>query len=56
MLVRDDVKLYEQYRDDPNDFSTASLTDAVARRQTKINRFREEKALKGKLEVKLRRS
>lgn len=44
--------MYEQYRDNPNDFSTASLTDAVARRQTKINRFREEKTLKAKLEVR----
>lgn len=51
LLKRDDAKLYEQYQERPGTFSTASVTDAAARRQTKITRFREEKALKTKLEV-----
>ena len=49
LLTRDDFKLLEQYREAPNTFSTASATDAAARRDTKIKRFKEEKALKEKL-------
>jgi immunoglobulin-binding protein 1 len=51
VLSRSDSKLYETYTDNPNTFSTASTTDAVARRDTKIARFKEEKELKRKLEV-----
>jgi immunoglobulin-binding protein 1 len=51
MLSKADAKLYEQYMDSPNTFSTASTSDAVARRDTKITRFREEKELKRKLDV-----
>lgn len=51
ILSREDARLYERYREKPDSFSTASVTDAAARRQTKINRFKEEKALKQKLEV-----
>ncbi len=51
LLSREDSKTYEQYLDNPNSFSTASTTDAAARRQTKIARFKEEKALKYRIEV-----
>lgn len=50
MLSKDDTALLEQYQDAPNTFSTASTADAAARRETKIRRFKEEKALKQKLE------
>ncbi|KZF23113.1 type 2A phosphatase-associated protein 42 [Xylona heveae TC161] len=50
ILSKEDSKLHERYSDNPDRFSTASTTDAAARRETKIARFKEEKALKGKLE------
>jgi hypothetical protein len=50
MLSKNDAALLEQYRESPNSFSTASTADAAARRDTKIRRFKEEKALKQKLE------
>ncbi|KAB8342910.1 hypothetical protein FH972_022507 [Carpinus fangiana] len=50
LLSREDAKLYEQHKDQPSRFSTASTTDAAARRNTKIARFKEEKVLKTKLE------
>ncbi|KAF2396628.1 phosphatase 2A-associated protein [Trichodelitschia bisporula] len=50
MLSKSDSKLYGQYTEAPDMFSTASRTDAAARRETKIARFKEEKALKSKLE------
>ena len=46
-----DKKLYEQYLESPNSFSLVPADDAAARRQVKINRFREEKELKQKIEV-----
>lgn len=49
LLTKDDFKLLEQYQESPDTFSTASATDAAARRDTKIKRFKEEKALKEKL-------
>lgn len=54
ILVREDARLYERYQDNPDTFSTASTTDAAARRHTKITRFKEEKAMKQKLEVSRR--
>ncbi|KAL0262669.1 Type 2A phosphatase-associated protein 42 [Diplodia seriata] len=51
VLSKPDAKLYEKYQESPNSFSTASTTDAAARRDTKISRFRAEKELKAKLEV-----
>lgn len=51
ILVREDARIYERYQDNPDAFSTASTTDAAARRHTKITRFKEEKAMKQKLEV-----
>lgn len=50
MLGKSDAALLEQYQESPNTFSTASTVDAAARRDTKIRRFKEEKALKQKLE------
>ncbi|KAJ9628063.1 Type 2A phosphatase-associated protein 42 [Taxawa tesnikishii (nom. ined.)] len=50
ILSASDARLLERYRDAPNTFSTTSTTDAAARRETKIKRFREEKELKQKLE------
>nr|XP_023907996.1 uncharacterized protein C63.05-like [Quercus suber] len=50
ILSKSDVALWEQFQELPNSFSTASTTDPTARRNTKIQRFKEEKALKQKLE------
>lgn len=50
MLSKEDAKMLEQYQDSPSAFSTASSSDAAARRDTKIRRFKEEKAMKSKLE------
>ncbi|GAB1733890.1 hypothetical protein NU195Hw_g7664t1 [Hortaea werneckii] len=50
MLGKDDAALLEQYEESPNTFSTAATNDAAARRDTKIRRYKEEKALKQKLE------
>lgn len=50
MLSKNDGAMLELYKDSPNTFSTASTSDAAARRETKIRRFKEEKVLKQKLE------
>jgi hypothetical protein len=50
MLSKSDAALLEQYQEAPTSFSTASSADPAARRDTKIRRFKEEKALKQKLE------
>ncbi|KAJ8118734.1 hypothetical protein OPT61_g348 [Boeremia exigua] len=50
MLSKRDAKLFEAYNEDKQNFSTVSTTDAAARRDVKISRFREEKELKQKLE------
>ena len=50
-LSKRDVKLFEAYNEDKQNFSTVSTKDAAARRDVKISRFREEKELKQKLEV-----
>ena len=52
ILGASDCKLLEVYREDKANFSTASTRDAAARRDAKIARFREEKELKRKLEVR----
>lgn len=49
-LSSEDTRLYEQYREAPTTFSTASTSDPTARRETKIRRFKEEKQLKQSLE------
>ncbi|KAF2682136.1 type 2A phosphatase-associated protein 42 [Lentithecium fluviatile CBS 122367] len=50
VLGKSDVKLWEAYLENKDQFSTASTQDAAARREAKITRFREEKDLKRKLE------
>ncbi|KAH9882093.1 hypothetical protein J1614_001265, partial [Plenodomus biglobosus] len=50
LLSKADTKLFEAYTEDKNNFTTANTRDAAARREAKINRFREEKELKRKLE------
>ena len=50
MLSKSDAALFEQYQEAPTNFSTVSTSDAAARRDTKIRRFKEEKALRQKLE------
>lgn len=52
LLSKSDAKLLEQYKENKDQFSTASTKDAAARRDAKISRFREEKELKRKLEVR----
>jgi immunoglobulin-binding protein 1 len=52
ILSASDVKLFEAYTEDKASFSTANTRDAAARRDAKIARFREEKELKRKLEVR----
>lgn len=53
ILSRSNSKLYERYVEDRDTFSLLLSTDAAARRDTKINRFKEEKHLKQKLEVRM---
>jgi immunoglobulin-binding protein 1 len=53
LLSRPDAKLYESYTEDKQNFSTVSTKDAAARRDIKIARFKEEKELKRKLEVRI---
>jgi hypothetical protein len=48
-----DQKLYERFLEDRNAFSLASPTDAAARRQVKVARYQDEKALKQKLDVRV---
>ena len=50
ILSKPDAALLEQYQEAPTTFSTAATADPAARRETKIRRFKEEKALKQKLE------
>jgi immunoglobulin-binding protein 1 len=52
MLGTSDSKLFELYAEDKGNFSTTSTKDAAARRDAKIARFRQEKDLKRKLEVR----
>jgi immunoglobulin-binding protein 1 len=52
VLPDGDRKLFERFLENRDSFSTASTTDAAARRKTKIARFKEEKAMKMKLEVR----
>ena len=51
IFTKDQKKMHERYLDSPESFSTASTTDAGARRETKVARFKEEKELRRKLEV-----
>lgn len=54
ILGPSDARLLEAYKEDKANFSTANTRDAAARRDAKIARFREEKGLKQKLEVRAR--
>lgn len=53
LLSSKDKKLYERYAANPSTFSLTSTQDPATQRDTKIARFKEEKELKQKLEVKL---
>ncbi|KAF2258511.1 type 2A phosphatase-associated protein 42 [Lojkania enalia] len=50
VLGKSDAKLWDQYLENRDSFSTAAARDAAGRREAKIARFREEKELKRKLE------
>lgn len=52
LLSSGDKKLHERYLENPDTFSLNLTNDPAARREAKINRFREEKELKNKLEVR----
>lgn len=52
ILTKDDVRALERYRERPASFSVAATTDPVERRETKIAKYKQEKALKEKLEVR----
>ncbi|KAI5286341.1 hypothetical protein KEM52_002035 [Ascosphaera acerosa] len=49
LLSDSDRKLYERYTDSPATFTLAPVTNAAARRETKIARYREEKQLQERL-------
>jgi immunoglobulin-binding protein 1 len=51
-LSKAESQLYEQFRSDPKNFSTAPVNDAARRREIKITRFKAEKELKQKLQVR----
>lgn len=53
ILSASDSKLLDAYAENKANFSSASARDAAARRDAKIARFREEKELKRKLEVRV---
>jgi hypothetical protein len=53
ILSKSDAELFERYLENPSKFSTASTSDATARRNTKIARYKEEKELKSKIEVSM---
>lgn len=46
-----DFKTFEHYLENPDGFATTTTNDAAQRRQIKIARFKEERALKHKIEV-----
>ncbi|KAK6008017.1 hypothetical protein QM012_004831 [Aureobasidium pullulans] len=50
ILSSSDLKLLEEYHENPSTFSTASTSDPAARRERKILRFKQEKDLKQKLQ------
>jgi immunoglobulin-binding protein 1 len=52
LLSGGDKKLFEQYMANSTSFTLAPANDAAARREIKVTRFREEKELKQKLEVR----
>lgn len=52
LLNENSKKLYERYMANPLSFSLTPTNDAAVRREVKVSRFREEKELKQKLEVR----
>ena len=52
MLEKGNVGLYERYTEDKDGFSLMQSNDAATRRNTKIGRFKQEKELQLKLEVR----
>ena len=52
IMSRDDGRLLERWKENPELFSTASTTDAARRRETKIARFKQDKELRRKLEAR----
>ncbi|KAI9725213.1 MAG: hypothetical protein M1828_003394 [Chrysothrix sp. TS-e1954] len=50
-FLSDDLRKYQRYQEEPSVFSTLSTNEAAARRQEKITNFKEEKALKAKLQT-----
>lgn len=56
VLSKADLQMLERYQDNRDGFALAPGGDAAARREVKIQRFREEKALKARIEVRSRRS
>lgn len=51
LLSDNDKKLYERYAANPSAFTLTPVNDATTRREVKVNRLKEEKELKAKLEV-----
>jgi immunoglobulin-binding protein 1 len=51
ILGKSDTSLWEQYRENRENFAVTMTADAAARREQKISRFKAEKELKRKLEV-----
>ena len=56
MLIKSNSKLYERYIENRDGFSLVESNDASTRRDAKIQRFREEKELKAKLDVRTEQS
>jgi len=53
ILSKDDTALWEQYRESRDTFSIVMASDAAVRRDKKITRFKVERDLKRKLEVRV---
>ena len=51
VLSKSDGKLYQRYVEEKDRFSLIQSHDATTRRDTKISRFKQEKALRLQLEV-----
>ena len=52
MLSKSDRKVYEKWQDNRDTFSVLTGSDASKKRETKVARFRQEKELTQKLEVR----
>ncbi len=52
LLSKSNIELLEKYLEARDEFSLISSTDFAARRDAKIARFKQEKGLKLKLEVR----